>query len=93
MKTAAEKETGTSYILGLQDCTHVATKALNAGGLKNGECIEVTKYQGKSDIPYKTTEKNWMPASKQVAIEQKNKGVQVDNQLVPIPVKQTAGSW
>lgn len=34
MKQAAGDEAGTSYRLGFRDCTHVAKKALDAGGLK-----------------------------------------------------------
>ena len=81
MKAAAATETATSYILGVQDCTNVPEKALNAGGLKNGETSEVTQIQGKSEIPYKTTENNYFPATKQAEIERSNPGVQIDAQL------------
>jgi RHS repeat-associated protein len=86
MKAAASKETSTSYILGVQDCTNVPEKALNAGGLKNGQTSEVTQIQGKSEIEYKTTERNYFPAAKQSEIERSNPGVHVDAQLKPLPV-------
>ncbi|MBE2231518.1 MAG: hypothetical protein IAE96_12795, partial [Chitinophagaceae bacterium] len=86
MKTAAAAEAGTAYILGFQDCTHVAKEALNAGGLNNGETSEITRIQGKSEIEYKSTQINWLPATKQSEIEKSNPGVGVDSQLKPIPV-------
>ncbi|GEM55874.1 hypothetical protein B0A58_04355 [Flavobacterium branchiophilum NBRC 15030 = ATCC 35035] len=60
-------------------CTTVAEKALDAGGLKNGERSDFIQYQAKSGIPYKTHEMNYLPATKQNAIEKKNKGIDVDN--------------
>ena len=81
MKIAAEKEAKTDYIILLQDCTHVAKVALEAGGLKNGEKSEVTRYQGKSEIPFKTTENNYLPTTKQAATEKKNTGTRIDDQL------------
>jgi len=81
MKAAAGEEAKTAYVLGKQDCTHVAKQALDAGGLKNGEKSEVTRYQGKSEIPYKSTENNYFPTAKQAATEKKNPGTRVDQQL------------
>ncbi len=81
MKTAAAEEARTTYVLGKQDCTHVAKEALDAGGLKNGEKSEVTKYQGRSEIPYTTTENNYFPAAKQAATEKKNPGIRIDDLL------------
>ncbi len=86
MKAAAAEEAGTSYILGFQDCTHVAKEALNAGGLNNGETSEITRIQGKSEIEYKSTQINWLPATKQSEIEKSNPGISVDGKLKPIPV-------
>lgn len=81
MKTAASEEASTAYVLGKQDCTQVPKEALNAGGLKNGETSEVTRTQGKSEIEYKSTQVNWMPAAKQAAIEKKNPGTSIDEHL------------
>ena len=81
MKTAAGEEASTNYVLGKQDCTHVAKEALDAGGLKNGEKSDIIRYQGKSEIPYKSTENNYFPAAKQSATEKKNPGTRIDEQL------------
>jgi hypothetical protein len=84
MKTAAAGETSTSYVLGFHDCTHVVTAALDAGGLKNGESngsIGITNNATGKDYE----DNNWFPASKQATIENKNSGVGVDSQLVPVP--------
>jgi RHS repeat-associated protein len=87
MKTAASLETASSYILGVRDCTNVVEKALNAGGLKNGETTEVTQIQGKSDIEYKIKVGNFFPAPKQAEIEKNNPGAPIDRQLIPKPIK------
>jgi RHS repeat-associated protein len=84
MKTAAAKETASDYNLGFNDCTHVATEALDAGGLKNGETAETGRYNGKTGEPI--VEMNFFPSAKQATIENKNTGVQVDAQLTPVPV-------
>ena len=81
MKAAAAAEARTSYILGAQDCTNVAEKALNAGGLKNGETLVVTQIQGKSEIEYKTIVNNYFPTTKQAEIERSNPGKKIDGQL------------
>lgn len=82
MKVAAGEEAETSYILGFKDCTHVAKEALDAGGLNNGETSEITRYQGKSEIEYKSRENNWWPRSKQNAIEKQNSGTRVDMEIM-----------
>jgi RHS repeat-associated protein len=81
MKVAAADEASTNYVLGFKDCTHVVKKALNAGGLNNGEQSLVKRYQGKSEIEYYTYENNWMPAAKQSEIVRSNPGTSIDNQL------------
>jgi hypothetical protein len=82
MKEGAEKTFKKSYntCTGNQ-CTRVVKNALDAGGLKNGEKSKVTKYQGKSDIPYQTTEENYLPITKQEEIERSNKGTKIDEKI------------
>ena len=84
MEAAAEKEIGTSYVLGFKDCTGVPTKALDAGNLNNGES------SGLGIVNNATGEEvrdmNWLPSTKQAEIEKSNPGARVDNELVPAPV-------
>ena len=84
MKTAASSEASSSYILGFQDCTHVVKKALEAGGLKDGESTGMGITRNDTGEEYKSG--NWMPATKQAEIEKRNPGVGIDSRLKPIPV-------
>jgi len=82
MKAGTTKTFKKPYsILSGNQCTRVAKNALDAGGLKNGETSKVTKYQGKSDLPYQTTEENYLPATKQTEIERSNKGTKIDDKI------------
>ena len=60
-------------------CTTVAEKALNAGGLKNGENQPTGRYNNQTGE--EILENNYLPAAKQKAIEMKNKGKDVDNKI------------
>ncbi|KFF09179.1 SpvB/TcaC N-terminal domain-containing protein [Chryseobacterium luteum] len=61
-------------------CTTVAEKALNAGGLQNGESNYTGQYDWKTGEEYKET--NYLPAAKQRAIEMNNpKGKDVDYKI------------
>jgi RHS repeat-associated protein len=79
MKTAAAKEASSSYVLGSFDCTHVAARALDAGGLKNGET-------SKHPLVIFDDTQNFLPSEKQREIEKSNVGTSVDAQLKPIPI-------
>jgi RHS repeat-associated protein len=86
MKTAAAKESGSSYVLGSHDCTHVVTAALNAGGLKNGESTTKVSAHPISAEVRTTKTSNWMPTEKQAEIERSNPGMPIDARLTPVPV-------
>ncbi len=82
MREAAEKTFEKPYNIWTgNQCTRVVKNALDAGGLNNGEQSTFIKYQGKSDMPYKTTEENYLPATKQKEIERSNKGVKIDAKI------------
>jgi RHS repeat-associated protein len=86
MAIAARDESLTEYRLGSQDCTHVVKKALDAGGLNNGETSIEYKTQAQSGIQFKRKVNNWLPTAKQVEIENSNTGNSIDKKLVPVPV-------
>jgi hypothetical protein len=75
MNKAAKKETESTWLPNC-NCTAVATEALDAGGLKNGE---VSKNEGLFGTPIL----NFSPESKQAEIEKSNKGTDVDKKLIP----------
>ncbi len=75
MKEAAEAQTKSLYIPIYQDCTAVATDALDAAGLSNGEV--------SNDGPYGLSWGNYYPDSKQAEIKRSNKGIEIGSQLKP----------
>lgn len=62
-------------------CTTVAEKSLNAGGLKNGESSDKKIVSPKSGSWFIQRTLNYLPAAKQKAIEAKNKGKDVDDKI------------
>jgi RHS repeat-associated protein len=73
---AAAKEETTKTWTPLSNCTNVVTKALDAGGLKNGE---ISRGEGLFGTPIL----NFGTDAKQTEIERSNKGINVDRKLIP----------
>ncbi|MCK8141820.1 hypothetical protein MW871_07920 [Flavobacterium sp. I-SCBP12n] len=57
-------------------CTTVAEKALNAGSLQNGEMTPYIEIGG-----YELGVKNYLPAAKQIGIEKRNSGKDIDSKI------------
>jgi RHS repeat-associated protein len=76
---SAEYGTCGGYIPLGDVCTDVPKVALNTAGLQNGEESSETRYNSKTGLPYH--EDNWLPATIQKAIEQKNVGTDVDSAI------------
>jgi len=90
---AAKTEANSNYNLGLDDCSHVCTEALEAAKtaegkqVKSGETnpqviIPGTKYTP----PVISPDYNFTPNEKQKAIEEQNKGTRIDDKIA-IPEK------
>ena len=75
MKKAAQKQTVSQWWPLAASCTTVATDALDAVGLNNGEV--------SNDGPFGLSWGNYYPESKQAEIERSNKGVDIDKKLKP----------
>lgn len=83
MINAASNTVKKGYNLATNNCTDVPSKALKAGGLKDGD----TTNHGSVEIPYlgkfNASTRNVLPSTKQREIEKKNTGTRVDNVLKP----------
>jgi hypothetical protein len=84
MKNAASKETKKAYNLFTSNCTHNVEKALNAGGLVDGD----NKKIGEVEVPLtnyslEVFERNYSPSDKYDAIKSNNKGKSIDQNLKP----------
>jgi RHS repeat-associated protein len=89
----AKEEANKNYNLGLNDCSHVLSEALEAAKTPEGKSVSSGETHPTVIIPatkytpaIKSPDFNYYPNEKQYAIEARNKGIRIDDKLA-IPEK------